>query len=221
MNDAYANVLRWMADPANWQGSTGILSRTGIYLAYCAVTLLATMAIAIPVGLYVGHTGRFRELVVPFTGALRALPTLGLLCVLSLWMGLGLGAPMVSLVLLAIPPVLAGTYSGIASVDRSVVEASRAVGFSEWGILTQVEIPIALPLIVSGIRSAAVQIVATWTVAAYLPIEGLGRYLIDGLAVQDYTQMLAGSLIIIVIELLVDGLFAAAQKLSAVASHVS
>ncbi|MEB4616475.1 ABC transporter permease, partial [Leucobacter sp. M11] len=94
---------------------------------------------------------------------------------------------------LAIPPILAGAYSGVESVDRAAVDASRALGMTEWQILCRVEVPLALPLIVGGLRSAVLQVVATATVAAYLPLGGLGRYLFDALPVQDYAQMLSGA----------------------------
>ena len=212
MNDSYAQALGWLSDPVNWAGPTGIIARTGIYLGHCLLTLAIASLIAIPLGLWVGHTGRLRAVMVPLSGALRSLPTLGFLSALSLTMGLGLGAPLVALTTLAIAPILAGAYAGVESVDRELVDASRAIGFTERQILTRVEIPLAMPIVVSGLRSAAVQILASWTVAAYLPIEGLGRYLIDGLAMHDYTQMLAGSAVVIVLELAANALFGALER---------
>lgn len=208
----YRLTWNWLTSPASWSGPQGIGARTGIYLLQCLITLLLTAAIALPIGLWIGHTGRCRQLVISLTGGMRALPTLGLLTALSLWLGIGLGAPLAALTILAIPPVLSGADAGIQSVDPALTDACRAIGMTEWQVFRTAELPLALPLIVSGLRSAAVQIVATWTVAAYLPVEGLGRFLIDGLAVHDYPEMLGGSVIIIVIELLVDGLFALLEK---------
>lgn len=208
----YAKTWAWLTAASTWQGPQGMGSRTGIYLLDCLLTLVLASVIALPLGLWIGHTGHLRQFAVALTGGMRALPTLGLLTALSIWMGLGLGAPLVALTLLALPPILAGAYSGVESVDPAVLDGCRAMGMTGWQIFRLAELPLAAPLIVSGLRSAAVQIVATWTVAAYLPIEGLGRYLIDGLALHDYPQMLGGSLVIIVIELLVDGLFALLER---------
>jgi osmoprotectant transport system permease protein len=146
------------------------------------------------------------------TGALRALPTLALLTLMVLWRGIGLTPPTVALVVLAIPPLLAGAYAGLESVDRQTIDAARAIGMTEWQVLGRVEIPLAMPLILGGLRSAVLQVVATATVAAYVGLGGLGRYLIDGLAVRDYPQMLAGATVVVVLALLLDGGFAALQR---------
>ncbi len=219
MSDAYLGMLSWLADPAQWSGPTSIPARTGIYLAQCAATLVLASAVALPVGLWIGHTGRCRALVVPLTSAMRSLPTLGMLLLISLWLGIGLNAPLLALSLLAIPPILSGAYAGIESIDPQLTHAARSVGFTEWQVLIHVEIPLGLPVIVSGLRAASVQILATWTVAAYLPIEGLGRYLIDGLAMQDYVMMLAGSAIIIFLEIIINAAFGLAEHLAIKATH--
>ncbi|WP_221583900.1 ABC transporter permease [Microbacterium sp. G2-8] len=210
--NVFADAIGWILDPENWGGSAGIAARAGEHLAYSALTLVIAAAIAIPVGIWIGHTGRGREVVVPFTGALRALPTLGLVTLLALLLGSGLLPPLIALVILAIPPVLAGTYSGIEAIDPETRGAARAVGFTTRQAVLQVELPLALPLIAGGIRSSALQVIATWTVAAFLPLGGLGRFLIDGLAVRDYAQMLGGSLVVIVIALVVDGMFAVTER---------
>jgi osmoprotectant transport system permease protein len=113
---------------------------------------------------------------------------------------------------LAIPPLLAGAYAGLESVDRQTVDAARAIGMTEWQVLGRVEVPLALPLILGGLRSAVLQVIATATVAAYVGLGGLGRYLIDGLAVRDYPQMLAGATVVVVLALLLDGGFAVLQR---------
>ena len=132
----------------------------------------------------IGHTGRGTFLVVTGVNALRALPTLGVLLLGVLLWGLGLVPPTVALMLLGIPPLLAGTYSGIANVDRAVVDAARSMGMTERRVLLRVEVPNAMPLILGGLRTATLQIVATATVAAYASLGGLGRYLIDGIKVR-------------------------------------
>ena len=131
------------------------------------------------------------------SGALRALPTLGLLTWFVLLVGIGLTGPTLALVVLAIPPLLAGNYAGLESVDRPTIDAARAQGFTEWQVLSKVEIPLALPLLVGGFRSATLQVIATATVAAYVGLGGLGRYLIDGQAYRDYPQMVRSVLVIV------------------------
>ncbi|MGZ8719396.1 MAG: ABC transporter permease [Aeromicrobium sp.] len=148
------------------------------------------------------------------TGAMRALPTLGVLTLMVLYLGIGLIPAIVSLVLLAIPPLLAGAYSGLESVDRRTIDAARAMGMTEWQILVKVEVPLAMSLIVGGFRSATLQVVATATVAAYIGLGGLGRYLIDGLDLSDYPKMLAGSILVIGLALFLDGVFALLQKIA-------
>lgn len=210
--NVFASALAWLVDAANWAGPAGIAARAVEHLAYSGLTLVIAMAIAVPIGVWVGHTGRGRDIVVPLTGALRALPTLGLVTLLALLMGSGLLPPLVALVILAVPPILAGTYAGIEAIAPETRGAARAVGFTTAQMVRQVELPLALPLIAGGVRSAALQVLATWTVAAFLPLGGLGRFLIDGLAVRDYAQMLGGSLVVIALALVVDLSFAGIER---------
>lgn len=207
------DALAWIADPAHWPGPDGILARGGEHVRLCLLVLALACAIALPIGLAIGHTGRARGLAIAAAGALRALPTLGLLLLFALMMSIGPLPAVAALVILALPPVLAGAYSGIESVDRATVDAARAVGMTGWQVLWRVEVPLALPLVLGGIRSAALQVVATWTVAAILPVGGLGRYIFDALPLQQYAKMLAGSLLVIALALLADGVFALLQRL--------
>lgn len=211
--NGWQKLWTWLTDPVHWSGPAGIPARVGEHLGYAGITLLIAMAIAIPLGLWVGHTGRGMGVVLGFTGGMRALPTLGLLTALALVFGLGLAAPLIALVILAIPPLLAPTASGLRAINRRTIEASRAIGMSSRQILLGVELPLAIPPIMGGIRSAAIQVIATWTVAAFLPLGGLGRYLIDGLAVRDYPQMLGGSVVVIILVLIVDMLLAGLTRL--------
>jgi len=209
---ALSGGFDWLATGAHWHGDDGFPHRIVQHLGYTALTVCIASAIALPLGLWIGHTGRFRGLAIAVTGALRALPTLGLLTLVVIWRGIGLTPPTVALVVLAIPPLLAGAYAGLEAVDRATIDAARAIGMTEWQVLGKVEIPLALPLILGGLRAAVLQVVATATIAAYIGLGGLGRYLIDGLAVRDYPQMVAGSLVIVVLALVLDGLFAVAQR---------
>jgi osmoprotectant transport system permease protein len=209
-----AAAFAWILDPAHLVGPDGVPARLGEHLEYSVLTLLIVAVIALPIGFAIGHSGRGIGLSVQVSGGLRALPTLGLVLFLALEIpgGIGLGPPLIALVILAIPPVLAGAYSGIAAVDRSTIDAARAIGMTEWQILWKVEVPLGLPLIIGGLRSAMLQAIATWTVAAILPLGGLGRYLFDAIPVRDYPKMLAGSILVIMLALVVDGLFALAQR---------
>jgi osmoprotectant transport system permease protein len=203
----------WLTDPAHWQGSTGIPVRLVEHLEYTGLAMVFALIIALPIGAAVGHTGRGGVVVVGVANGLRALPTLGLLTIAVLVAGLGLAPPILVLVILAIPPALAGTYAGIRAVDPAVVDAARGMGMREWQILLRVEVPNAMPLIFGGVRSAVLQVIATATVAAYVALGGLGRFVVDGLASRDYAQMLAGALVVAVLAIVVDLLLAGVQRL--------
>jgi osmoprotectant transport system permease protein len=193
---------------ANWGGSAGLLARTGEHLQYTVVAVAVSALIAVPIGMAVGHTGRGTFVVVTGVNALRALPTLGVLLLAVLLWGLGLLPPTVALMLLGIPPLLAGTYAGIANVEQAVVDAARAMGMTETRVLLRVELPNALPLILGGVRTATLQIVATATVAAYASLGGLGRYLIDGIKVRQFYIALVGALMVTALALILDALLA-------------
>jgi osmoprotectant transport system permease protein len=213
MTDILA-AFGWIFDPANWAGAGGIPARTLEHILYSLLTLLLAAAIALPIGFAIGHTGRLRGFAVGVSGALRALPTLGLVIYLALiTANVSIVPPLIALTILAIPPLLAGAYSGLESVDRAPIDAARAIGMTGWQVFAKVELPLALPLVIGGIRSGALQVIATWTVAAILPVGGLGRFLIDGIAVQNYPEMLGGSIIVIALALVSDGLFAIVQRL--------
>ncbi len=203
-------ALAYIFTAANWDGRSGIGARILEHLQYTAVAVVISALIAIPIGMIIGHTGRGTFLVVTGVNALRALPTLGVLLLGVLLWGLGLLPPTVALMLLGIPPLLAGTYAGIANVDPAVVDAARSMGMTEARVLTRVEVPNALPLILGGLRTATLQVVATATVAAYASLGGLGRYLIDGIKVRQFHIALVGALLVTVLALMLDGLLAMA-----------
>ena len=218
-------ALAYIFDPANW-GSAAIQPGPigGLivqHLVYTVVTVAVAAIIALPLGFYIGHTGRGRGFVIGFTGAMRALPTLGLLFFFFTlsdffltFTEAGRLAALVSFVILAIPSILAGAYSGLESVDRQTIDAARANGMTELQILFQVEIPLALPLIVGGIRSAVLQVIATVTVAAYISLGGLGAIILTGIGTNDYNRILGGALLVTALALVVDGAFAIAQRLT-------
>jgi osmoprotectant transport system permease protein len=151
--------------------------------------------------------------VVALAGALRALPTLGLLTLFVLLAGIGLMPPIWALVILTVPPLLAGTYAGIANVDRNVVDAARAMGMTELQVLFRAEFPNALTVMFGGFRTGVLQVIATVSVVAYINLGGLGRYLFDGLVLSDFPQMLGGSLLIAALAIAVDLILAVFQRL--------
>lgn len=207
-----AQVVAWLIDPTHWSGDGGIPARILEHLVYSGLALLVALVVAIPLGLLVGHTGRGGFLIVGFANGLRALPELGLLILLVLLVGIDLLPVIVGLAVLAIPPVLAGTYAGVRNVDRAVVDAARGMGMRSSQVLLKVELPNALPLMLGGIRGGALQVVATAAVAAYVSFGGLGRFLIDGLRQQDYPQMASGALLVAALALVVEGLLALVQR---------
>lgn len=200
----------------NWTGATGFGVRILQHLGYTALTVLVAQIIALPIGIAVGHTRKGAGAVVAVSGALRALPALGLLTWLTVTIPRGISWPLVPstivLVLLAMAPLVAGIVTGFDSVERDVVDSARAAGFSERQILRHVELPLAAPVMLGGLRSCVVQVLATTTVVAYIGLGGLGRYLIDGLAVQDYGRMVAGAIVVTLLALVVDLLLAAVQR---------
>jgi osmoprotectant transport system permease protein len=208
-----SDVIAWFSDPENWSGSRGIPTRVLEHLGYSALPLLIALLIAVPLGALIGHTGRGGFLVVGTANGLRSLPELGVLYILVSYLGVKLQTVVAALVILAVPPLLAGTYAGVSNVDRAVVDAARGMGMTEREILVKVELPNALPLIVGGLRTATLQVVATAAIAAFVGVGGLGRYIVDGLAVNDYTRLAAGALLIAVLALALDAVLAGVQRL--------
>ncbi len=210
----FRDAVAWLLDPAQHAGSGRIAARVLEHLGYTLLALGVAALVAIPLGYLIGHTGRGRQLAVALSGAARALPSLGLLTVLTLAVGIGdawLAATAV-LVVLGIPSVLAGAYAGLEAIDRDVIDAARATGMTEWQILTRVEAPLGLPLLVGGLRSAALQIVATAVLASYVGLGGLGIYIQRGIALRSYDEMLGGALLIVALAVIVDAVLAVAAR---------
>ena len=203
----FLEALSWLTTPANWLSGSGILTRSAEHLGLTLLIVVLAALIALPLGTVIGHTGRGRWLV-SATGAARAIPTLGVLTLAGLWLGIGLAAPTLALLVLAVPPLLSATYSGIASTPRTTVDAARAIGLTEPQILAQVEFPHAAGLIAAGVRSATLQGIATTTLAAYTANYGLGRFLYTGLKTRDYAQMIAGAIVVVALALATDALLA-------------
>lgn len=204
-------ALKWLTVPSHWLGESGILVRAAQHLGLTLLIVALAAFIALPLGTWIGHTGRGRWLV-SATGAARAVPTLGVLTLAGLWLGIGLAAPTLALLVLAIPPLLSATYSGIASTPRANVDAARAIGLTEPQVLAQVEVPHAAGLVAAGVRSATLQVIATATLAAYTADYGLGRFLYTGLKTRDYAQMIGGAIIVVALALAADTILALAAR---------
>ncbi|MFG3658438.1 ABC transporter permease [Streptomyces sp. NPDC047706] len=212
------NVLNFVdaffSDSAHWQGYDGIPTRLLEHVQYTLMALGIAAAVGLPVGLLTGHTGRGGNTLALIATAGRALPSFGLMVLMFVLLGLGLAPVMIPLVVLAIPPILVTTYEAMRSVDPAPVDAARGMGMGEAGVLFRVEIPVALPLILSGLRSAAIQIVSTATIAAYVSFGGLGRYIVDGLYQRDYEKVVGGATLVAVLALATLGLFWAVARLT-------
>ena len=209
----FLEALEWLFTGENWDGAGGILSRLLQHLYFTLAVVAVACVLALPAGVAIGHTRRGVAVVPMITASARALPTLGLLTLVGLWSGLGLVAPFCALLVLAIPPMLAGAYAGITSAETVTVDAARAIGLSSWQVLTQVELPAAVPLLLEGLRSTTLQVVATATLAAYTADVGLGRFLFAGLKTRDYAQMIGGALLVVVLALILDLLLVQAKRL--------
>lgn len=212
-------ALSWLGRGENWLGDSGIFVRAGQHLLFVVLVVGISAAIALPIGLFIGHTGKWKNLVLSATGAARAVPTLGVLTLAGLWLGIGWQAPLLALVALAVPPILAGAYSGVISAQGTSVEAARAIGLTEKQILTQLEIPVGAPLILAGLRSAVLQVIATATLAAYTADLGLGRFLYTGLKTRDYGQMIGGAIVVVALALITDAILAGIMRLLRSRTH--
>jgi osmoprotectant transport system permease protein len=208
-----SGAFDWLFSSAQWSGVDGIPTRLTEHLYYSVVALLLAAVIAVPLGLLIGHTNRGGFLVVNLANAGRALPTTGVLLLVVVIVGIGFLPVVIPLMALAIPPILVNTYEGIRQVEPELVDASRGVGLRERQVLSKVEIPVALPLILLGIRTAALQIVSTATIAAFVGLGGLGRYIFDGLARQEYQTVIGGAILVVALALLTELLFVGVQRL--------
>jgi osmoprotectant transport system permease protein len=208
-------MWQYLTDSYNWSGPEGIWARIVQHIWYTFAALGLSALIALPVGLRIGHTRRGAFLAINAGNAARALPSLGLLMLAVLLTNqIGFLPVLIALVALGVPPILASTYAGLSGVDPATIDAARGMGMTGREILTKVEIPIALPLIISGLRSATLQIVSTATIAALVSLGGLGRYVVDGLKLRDFPQMFTGALLVALLAILLDALFAVAGRIA-------
>ncbi|EPD66598.1 ABC transporter permease [Streptomyces sp. HGB0020] len=210
------DAWHWLTDPAHWPGDDGIGHRLVQHLVLTVVCLAVSCLIALPVALVLGHLGKGGALAVNISNAGRAIPTFAVLVLLLLtpvgnW---GEGPTVVALVLFAVPPLLTNAYVGMREVDRDVVRAARGMGMTGRQMLFRVELPLALPMIMNGVRIAAVQLVATATIAALAGGGGLGRIITAGFNLASTPQVVAGAILVAVFALIVEGIFETAERLA-------
>ncbi len=197
-------VVAWFLDPANWTGTSGVPNRLVEHVILSGLAVLAGAAIAVPLGLFIGHTGRGAVATIAIGNLGRAVPSYAMLVVFVPLLGLGFPNALAALVLLSIPPILTNTYAGMREVDRDMVEAGRGMGMREWQLLRNVELPLALSVIIAGVRVAAVQVVATATLAALVGGGTLGRFIVDGFALQDTPRLVGGALLVAMLAVAVE-----------------
>lgn len=204
----------WLTDSANWHGEGGIPTRTYEHLQISGLALLLAFVIALPIGVILGHLGRGGFLAVNVGNVGRAIPTFGLLIIFASWSTIGVGdkAAILALAIFAIPPLLTNAYVGIRGVDPDVKDAARGMGMTGSQLIRKVELPLAVPLIFGGIRTATVQVVATATLAAVVAGGGLGRYIIDGRGTQDDAQLYGGVVLVVTLCLVVEYVLSRVQR---------
>lgn len=207
-------VVQWFLDPAHWQGDAGIVHRTVEHVLMSGASVLTAAAIALPVGIAIGHYGRGGILAINVSNIGRAIPSFAVLVIAVELFGIGALPAFIALVALAIPPMVTNSYIGMSEVDHDVKEAARGMGMREHAVLLRVELPIALPLIMAGVRTSAVNVVATATLAALVAWGGLGRFIVDGLGLQDYPMLFAGAVMVAILSLIVEFSLAGLQRLA-------
>lgn len=216
------DVARWFAEPAHYRGTDAVQARLLEHVEVSGLAVLIGVLLALPLGLYLGHTGRLGFVAVNVANIGRAIPSLAAIALaipvagtlLGAQNALGFWPTFLAMVPLAIPPILTNTYVAVRGVDRDVTEAARGMGLSEAGILRGIELPLAMPLILAGIRTAAVSVVATATLGAVVAFGGLGRYIVDGLALREYDRLMAGALLVALLAIVVEVTFGALERLS-------
>jgi len=207
-------VAQWFLDPAHWRGDGGILHRTLEHVLMSGASVVTAAVIALPVGIAIGHFGRGGILAINVSNIGRAVPSFAVLVIAVQLFGIGALPAFIALVVLAIPPMVTNSYIGMREVDPDVREAARGMGMRERAVLARVELPIAVPLIMAGIRTSAVNVVATATLAALVAWGGLGRFIVDGLGLQDYPMLFAGAVMVAALSLIVEFSLAGVQRLS-------
>jgi osmoprotectant transport system permease protein len=205
-------VVTWFSDPSHWAGPNGVPYRLAQHVGISLASVGIAGAIALPLGLYVGHTGRGQAVAINIANVGRAIPSLAAIALvvpftqmLDPQLGFNLYPTLIAMVVLAIPPILVNAYAGVAEVDRDLVESARGMGMTERQILGRVELPLAVPVIVGGVRSASVQVIATATLGAIYGLGALGGFIVEGVAQRDDGRLFAGVALVALLALAAEG----------------
>ena len=209
----------WLTTAGHWTGSDGVLERVAQHLQLSVEAVILAGVIALPIGIVLGHFGRGGALAVNVANAGRAVPTLAVLVLLVLAFGLGDRPVIYALALFAAPPMLTNAYLGMTGVDPEITDAARGTGLSDWQSLRRIEVPLALPLIAAGVRTATVQVIATATIAAIVGSGGLGRFVVDGFQTHDQGQLVAGAILVATLAVLVELTLGGVERLLTPGRH--
>jgi len=207
------DVVRWFGDASHWRGTNGIPHRMFEHVTMSLAATLSAAVVALTLGIVLGHLNRAGWLIINLSNVGRAIPSFAILVLAAQFFGIGAKPAFCALVALAIPPMVTNSFVGIREVDAEVGESARAMGMTGSQVLRRVELPIALPLIMAGVRTSAVQVVATATLAALVAWGGLGRYIVDGLAQRDFVQVFAGAVLVAGVSVLTELILAGIQRL--------
>ncbi len=207
-----ADVVRWFAEGGHWTGNAGIVHRLVEHVVMSGASLAAAAALALPLGIWLGHTGRGAAIAVNLSNVGRAIPSFAILVLAAQVVGIGWKPAFAALVALGVPPMVTNAYVGVREVDPEVREAARGLGMTGLQSLWRVELPNSLPTLMAGVRTAAVQVVATATLAALVAWGGLGRFVVDGLGQRDFVQLFAGAVLVAVLSILTELALAGMQR---------
>ena len=210
--NAVSDAVAWLNDPLNWTGTHGVLALTREHLTISVAAVLLAAVIALPLGVWLGHRRSGGALTVVLANTSRALPTFALLTIFASGGLFGATATTIAVAVFAVPPILTNAYTGVLEVDADVRDAARGMGMSGARSLALVELPLALPLVAAGLRTAAVQVIATVPLAAFVGGTSLGSIIVTGLALQRYGQVLAGGVLVALLCLVAEGILAGAQR---------
>jgi len=206
------DVVAWFTTASHWQGTNGIPHRMFEHVVMSAAAVGAAIIVAVPPSLVLGHLRKFGSVAINITNAGRAIPSFAVLVLAAQIIGIGAEPAFIALFVLAIPPLVTNSYVGMADVESEIRESAQGMGMTGWQSMWRIELPMALPVVLAGVRTAAVQVVATATLAALVAWGGLGRYIIDGLAQRDFVQVFAGAFLVAVLSVLTELVLAFVQR---------
>lgn len=206
-------VVEWFTTASHWQGDAGALHRLSEHVTMSAGAVVVAAAVALPLGVWLGHTGRGGSLAINLSNVGRAVPSFAILVIAAQLFGIGWQPAFAALVALGIPPMVTNAYVGLRDVDDDIRESARGMGMTGFQSLWRVELPVALPPLMAGVRTAAVQVVATATLAALVAWGGLGRFIVDGIAQRDFVQVFAGAVLVGALSILTELALAGLQRL--------